>query len=291
MRCGKCTAGLALGIWIVIGAGGCVSLDDHRKLQAQNRTLAADKETLTQELYDLRNGSGSLQTRVTSLERELGTKDELLANLRNENEILDEMRRQYQLELEGMADQQTLSEVVIAGSKLPQALDNELKRFADEHPGAVEYDSVRGSIKWKADLLFALGSDVVKQSSMGSLERFASIVKSPSAAGFEVIVVGHTDDRPIKKSATKAKHPTNWHLSAHRAIAVATILLKNGYGSNRVGVMGCAEYRPAAENTTEAGRSQNRRVEIYVVPTGSIVRTADGWRVGSEALAFSRLTR
>lgn len=290
MGCGKWTAGLMLGCWVVIASGGCVSLDVHRRLQAQNRTLAAGKEALAKELYDLRNGSGSLQTRATSLEREMAIKDELIANLRSENEILDEMREQYQAELESMANKQTLGEVVIAGPKLPKTLDNELKRFAEEHPGVVEYDSARGSIKWKADLLFALGSDVVKQSSIGALERFSSIVKSPSAADFEVIVVGHTDNKPIKKSATKAKHPTNWHLSAHRAIAVATILLKNGYGSNRIGVMGCGEYRPAANNSTETGRSQNRRVEIYLIPTGSIVQTAYGWRVGGEALAFSRLT-
>jgi chemotaxis protein MotB len=266
-------------------------LDDHRKLQAQNRTLAAETEALAKELFDLRGGSGSLQTRITSLERELATQDELIAIFKSENEDLDEVRKEYQAELKAMADRQTLGEVVVAGPKLPQALDNQLKRFADEHLGVVDYDSASGSIKWKSDLLFALGSDVVKQSSIAALEHFTSIVKSPSAVDFEVIVVGHTDDRPIKKSATKVKHPTNWHLSAHRAIGVATILIKNGYRTDRIGVMGCGEYRPATDNSTETGRSQNRRVEIYVVPTGSIVQTASGWRVPSEALAFSRLTR
>ena len=109
--------------------------------------------------------------------------------------------------------------------------------------------------------------------------------------GFEVVVVGHTDDRPVTRSETKAKHPTNWHLSAHRAIAVANILWKNGYQSSRVGVMGCGEYRPAADNSTEAGRGQNRRVEIYLIPTGSVVRGAYGWRAPGEKLAFSRIVR
>jgi chemotaxis protein MotB len=253
--------------------------------------LAAEKEALAKDLFDMRNGSGSLQTGITSLEREMATKDELIANLRGENEILDEMRREYQAELESMANRQTLGEVVIAGAKLPAALDNELKRFAEEHSGVVEYDSARGGIKWKSDLLFALGSDVVKQSSIAALEQFTSIVKSPAASGFEVVVVGHTDNRPIKKSSTKAKHPTNWHLSAHRAISVASILMKNGYRSDGVGVMGCGEYRPTADNATKTGRGQNRRVEIYLIPTGSIVQTSSGWRVPGEALAFSRLTR
>ena len=72
---------------------------------------------------------------------------------------------------------------------------------------------------------------------------------------------------------------------------MAGILLKNGYGPERVGVMGCGEYRPAADNASETGRSNNRRVEIYLVPAGSIIQTAQGWRAGDEAVAFARLTR
>jgi len=291
MRCGRWMAGLVATGWVLATCGGCVSMNDYRKVRAQNRTLAADKEALEKELFDLRNGSGSLRTRLTSLEGELSAKDQLIENLRGENELLDEMRRLSQAELEEMAGKQAFSDVVIAGPKLPQQLDSALKRFADEHPSAVTYDSARGIVKWKADLLFALGSDVVKDSSMEALQRFTEIVKSPSAKDFEVIVVGHTDDRPIAKAETKSKHPTNWHLSAHRSISVSNVLLKNGYSPARVGVMGCGEYRPIADNSAETGRSQNRRVEIYLVPSGSIVRTALGWRVDGTALAFASVGR
>lgn len=288
MRCGKRILGLVSLCCVVVAGSACVSLDDHRKLQAQNRRLAADKEVLAQDLFDLRHGSDSLQGRFASLEREFASKEELIANLRSENEVLDEMRKLAQAELENMAGREGLSDVVIAGPKLPQALDNALKRFADEHPSAVQYDPGSGSIKWKADLLFAFGSDVVKQSSMEAMERFCDIVKSPSAAGFEVIIAGHTDNRPITKAPTRAKHPTNWHLSAHRAISVAKVFLDNGYSSERIGVMGCGEHRPVADNSTETGRRKNRRVEIYIIPTGSIVKTALGWRAQDEALAFVR---
>ncbi|UCE62064.1 MAG: OmpA family protein [Phycisphaerales bacterium] len=288
MRCGKWIGGLVLGCWVVIACGGCVSMDQYRRLQAQNRRMAADKEALAQELYDMRNGSDSLHTRLSACEGEVATKDELIANLRSENDVLDEMRLLAQAELERLANKQDLSDVVIAGPKLPPQLDNALKRFADEHPSAVEYDSARGSVKWKSDLLFALGSDVVKESSQAALKRFTEIVKSPTASDFEVIVVGHTDNRPISRAATKSKHPTNWHLSAHRSISVANVLLHNGYDANRIGVMGCGEYRPVADNSTQQGRSQNRRVDIYLIPSGSIVKAAVGWRVEGEALAFAR---
>ena len=45
---------------------------------------------------------------------------------------------------------------------------------------------------------------------------------------FDLVVAGHTDDVPIKKAATKAKHPTNWHLSVHRAISVANVKVTSG---------------------------------------------------------------
>jgi len=293
MQCGKWMAGWVLGGSVLVVGGGCVSLDEHRRLQAQNRNLIAEKEAMAQELHDSRGGSGSLRTRLDALEREVRTKDELVTNLRSENQLLEEMRRLAQNQLADMAGKQTLGDIAIVGPKLPQPLDSALKRFADEHPSAVVYDSVHGTVKWKSDLLFALGSDVVMQSSFEALKGFTEIVKSSAAGDFEVIVVGHTDNQPIRRPETMAKHPTNWHLSAHRAIAVGGVLRENGYGAERIGVMGFGEYRPVAPNSAEPGRSQNRRVEIYLIPKGSIVEATAcaGWQVEGEALAFARLAR
>jgi len=293
MQCGKWMVGSVLGGWVLVVLSGCVSLDEHRRLQAKHRNLLAEKEVLAQELYDMRNGSGSLHTRVDSLERELATKDELVANLRSENDLLENMRSAYESQIAELADKQRLGDIAIVGPKLPQPLDNALKQFADEHPSAVEYDAARGTVKWKADLLFALGSDVVKQSSMEALKSFAEVIESPAGAGFEVIVVGHTDNRPISRAATRAKHPTNWHLSAHRAISVARVLQKFDYAPERIGVMGYGEYRTVAPNTTEEGRQRNRRVEIYLVPTGSIVQPSVGLlgQEGREALAWATRPR
>ena len=175
---------LGCGVLLVV-VSGCVSMEAHRKVEAANRHLKAEKEALSQELFDARNVSDSLRTRVSSLERELDTKGELVANLRQENEILDDMRRTMQNSLEGVAETQTLGDIAVAGPKLPGPLDSALKRFADERPSAVDYDASRGTVKWKADLLFALGSDVVRDSSMESLRSFSEVIKSAAAADFE----------------------------------------------------------------------------------------------------------
>jgi chemotaxis protein MotB len=249
---------------------GCVSLDRYKRLEAANRLVIADKEKLEVDLYDERNVAGSLRTRVNSLESELRVKDELISNYRRESELSQGIIDAAKQGIARMADT-NLTAPVIMGAKLPPQLDSAIKKFADAHPSEVAYDPASGSVKWKADLLFPLGSDVVNQSALDGLRGFSDILKSPAASDFEVVVVGHTDNRPIVRPETKAAHPTNWHLSAHRAIAVGNILQKNGVAANRVGVMGCSEYRPIAENSSESGNGLNRRVEIYLVPVGSIV--------------------
>jgi chemotaxis protein MotB len=85
-----------------------------------------------------------------------------------------------------------------------------------------------------------------------------------------VIIAGHTDDIPIQKPDTRAKHPTNWHLSSHRAISVLNVMASNGIEPKRMSVRGFSEYRPVAENKpNKGGNPQNRRVEIYIVAQGT----------------------
>ncbi len=274
---------------MVVGLSGCASIGDYRVAQRQNRTLRAEKEQLVQEMFDLRNNEDAVRSRIASLERELRTKDELITNLRGENELLDDMRRLAQTELEKMGNH--MGDITVVGPRLPQPLDEALKRFAEENPSAVAYNAAKGNVRWKSDLLFALGSDVVRKDSMASLKSFTEIIKSAAANDFEVVVAGHTDDQPIARASTKAKHPTNWHLSSHRAISVANILRKNGYNPARIGVMGCGEFRPVAKGKSAQDRSRNRRVEIYLIPRGSIVPgvAENSWHVNGTGLAFAKL--
>jgi chemotaxis protein MotB len=149
-------------------------------------------------------------------------------------------------------------------------LDSALKQFAQQYPDAVYYDAKKGIVKWKSDLLFPLGSDLVKAEANEALKKFTEIMMSSAANGFDVLIVGHTDNVRIARSETAKVHPTNWHLSTHRAIAVSGAMQSVGMPPTRIGVMGYGEFRPIASNASDSGRGQNRRVEIYVVPTGSI---------------------
>jgi len=94
-------------------------------------------------------------------------------------------------------------------------------------------------------------------------------MNSEQGKQFDIIIAGHTDDIPIKRPETRAKHPTNWHLSVHRAIAVLNVMESSSIDPKRLSARGFGEYRPIAENLAgNKGNPQNRRVEIYIVAQG-----------------------
>jgi chemotaxis protein MotB len=81
-----------------------------------------------------------------------------------------------------------------------------------------------------------------------------------------IIVEGHTDDMKIG-ATLQQRFPTNWELSTARATAVVRFLQeKGGIAPERLTASGFSFYKPVAANDTEEGRSQNRRIEIIMVP-------------------------
>jgi chemotaxis protein MotB len=160
------------------------------------------------------------------------------------------------------------AQLLLGGAALPVELSTLLEDFA-KSSDMIDYDSVRGIVKFKSDLLFDKGSANVAQSAIASLKELARILNSKQGSEFDVIVAGHTDDMRISRPATKAQHATNWHLSAHRAISVLNIMGQNNLDSERMSVRGFGEYRPIVPNkAAKKGNPQNRRVEIYIVPKG-----------------------
>jgi chemotaxis protein MotB len=77
----------------------------------------------------------------------------------------------------------------------------------------------------------------------------------------KLVVEGHTDPRPISSSV----FPSNWELSTARATAVLRDLIGEGIRDTRLSAAGYADTRPRATNTTEAGMSRNRRVDIVIL--------------------------
>ena len=161
------------------------------------------------------------------------------------------------------------AQLLKGGTRLPDELNILLREFARDNP-MVTFDESTGMLKFKSDLLFDLGSDNVTAAAAESIKALCKIMNTDKAKDFDLLIAGHTDDVPIKKPATREKHPTNWHLSAHRAIAVLKAMTASGVTPQRVSVRGFGEYRPLEANkANKGGNPANRRVEIYVVPSGA----------------------
>lgn len=205
------------------------------RLEQMKKQLAAAQQTDSIE-------AEALQQQIAALEEDLAKKKELIASM-----------------------QQRL---LLGGGALPVELSTMLEDFAKQND-MVTYDSSRGIVKFKSDLLFEKGSDKVAASAIEAVKSLSGILNSEQGRKFDVIIAGHTDDIAILKPETRAKHPTNWHLSSHRAIAVLKVMESNNIESKRLSARGFSEYRPIADNKPgKKGNPQNRRVEIYIVAQG-----------------------
>jgi chemotaxis protein MotB len=84
-----------------------------------------------------------------------------------------------------------------------------------------------------------------------------------SQPGIQFMIEGNTDNKPIKTPFIK----DNWDLSVLRASAVARSLQKDyGVDPSRIIAAGRSEYHPIGSNTTDDGRSVNRRTSIIILP-------------------------
>ncbi|MCP4023715.1 MAG: flagellar motor protein MotB [Desulfobacteraceae bacterium] len=78
---------------------------------------------------------------------------------------------------------------------------------------------------------------------------------------YRIIVSGHTDNTPIHTT----QFPSNWELSAARALSVAKFLIAHDVDPYSLSIQGFGQYNPISDNTDQKGRQANRRVEITLL--------------------------
>ena len=105
------------------------------------------------------------------------------------------------------------------------------------------------------NVFFELNSDSLARESYHELNRLVSTMRRYPK--MRVQIEGHTDN-----SGTPSY---NLELSKRRAISVRTYLSKAGIATARIECVGFGQTRPAADNTTEAGRAANRRTECRII--------------------------
>jgi chemotaxis protein MotB len=147
--------------------------------------------------------------------------------------------------------------------KLLDDLTTKFKHMIDAGHLKVTTRHGRVVLQLHNDVLFDTGEADVKPDGKTALAEVAATLRTVGAKRFQV--AGHTDNAPIT-TATKAKFPTNWELSAARAIAVVKLLTTSGVDPTMLSAAGYGPYDPVASNATADGQAKNRRIEITLVP-------------------------
>ena len=98
-----------------------------------------------------------------------------------------------------------------------------------------------------------------------TLLRLADFFRSDELKGRRFRIEGHTDSTPVAENSI---FPSNWELSATRAVNVLHYLADYGVEENKFSVAGYSDTRPKFSNDTAEGRAYNRRVDIIILDEG-----------------------
>ncbi|MCH8238265.1 MAG: OmpA family protein, partial [Proteobacteria bacterium] len=116
---------------------------------------------------------------------------------------------------------------------------------------------------FQSEVLFAKGLADLGDAGKNQLLQLARTLrqistKIPADIDWVLRVDGHTDNDPIKTS----RFPSNWELSAARAISVVQFLIEQGLPPNRFAATGFGEFQPLDNRTDEIAKRRNRRIEL-----------------------------
>jgi outer membrane protein OmpA-like peptidoglycan-associated protein len=152
-----------------------------------------------------------------------------------------------------------------AGAVIGHQMDQQAKEIRQNVPGAVVERVGEGlQVTFESGLLFDYDSDVLHAAAKQNLATLAaSLDKYPNT---DLVVVGHTDN--------KGSDGYNMSLSERRAAAAASYLASQGVARSRLRSVGRGEAEPVASNDTDAGRRQNRRVEVAIYANDALKRQA-----------------
>ena len=164
-----------------------------------------------------------------------------------------------------------MGEEVLSAARVKEDLDQVRRELEQKLSNQVAQHTV--SIQMGRDGLvislreagfFNSGSAIPRPESLGTLRQIAaSLARSP----YDLRIEGHTDNTPIHT----AEFDSNWELSSARATRIARLFLDmHAISANRLSAAGYAEFRPVASNVTPAGRANNRRVDLVILPRTKI---------------------
>ncbi len=150
--------------------------------------------------------------------------------------------------------------------------EQSLKKYLDDGTIKIRKSDKEITLILSEKLLFESGKAEIQQEGSNVLD---SVSKFLTGIDYEIKIDGHTDSSPIKTF----RYESNWHLSTARALNVAYLMVRNSMPEKNLVVRGYGSQRPVSDNTTEEGRTLNRRVEITITDLPDDALTTKGYSV------------
>ncbi len=229
----------------------------HDRLSAENLALKAEYEKLKGEATALSVDKAQLEdvlkAKSDTLSKNISELRQKVAELESENKklLVDIIALQK-------IKEEKVKEVSNTYEKLLSNMKNEIAQ------GQVTISELKGklTVNMEAAILFDSGKADVKPDGLAILNKIVETLKGVTDKAIRI--EGHTDNVQIIGALTRI-FPTNWELSAARAINVTRYLQQQGIDPLNLSAAAFAEYKPVADNSTKEGKAKNRRIEITLV--------------------------
>jgi chemotaxis protein MotB len=253
--------------------------DSLASLRANLATTESERDRLKGLYEGLQSGSGKANELAGQLDAQKGIASRALAQVELLNQQIAALRRQLAalesaLEASESKDKESQARLSDLGARLNLALAQrvqELSRFRSEFFGRLrtilgdrpDVRVVGDRFVFQSEVFFDAGSAVIQPGGRAELDKLASALvelekQIPKDVAWVLRVDGHTDTRPI----ASAQFPSNWELSAARAISVVQYLIGKGISPQRLVAAGFGEFQPLDPAPNDDAYRRNRRIEL-----------------------------
>jgi chemotaxis protein MotB len=250
-------------------------------LEEQIASLRANLRAVETERDKLRGEGGGtdIKALASELETERQLSEQQVSQIALLNQQIVALRRQLAaiedaLQVSEKRDQESQAKIAELGQRLNVALAQrvqELQRYRSEFFGRLreilgnrpEIRIVGDRFVFQSEVFFDRGSAGLRNEARPELDKLAEALLAlerqiPTDIPWVLRVDGHTDARPI----ATAQFPSNWELSASRAISVVQYLISRGLQPDRLVAAGFGEFQPIDPGTSDEAFSRNRRIEL-----------------------------
>ena len=158
-----------------------------------------------------------------------------------------------------------------AGAAIGNYMDRQAEELRDELKDAkVERVGEGIKITFDSGILFDYDSSDLRSASQANIRELSDVLTDYEDT--KIMFAGHTDN--------KGSDEYNQQLSEERAKSVALYTAQQGIDGERMVIQGYGESDPVADNSTDAGRQQNRRVEIAIYANDELKEKAEDGEIG-----------